>query len=167
MFENKNYISRHLIINQETTLQDIDDFEFTFLELSKFTKELNQLESTLDKWIYFIKNASNLSLIPKEYKDIKEFKLAFDVATQTKWGKDEMRLYDYMGLKAYDEINALRTAEKKALKKGLEQGLEQGLEKGRKERDIEIAKNLLDILDDETIALKTGLNIKIIQDLRL
>ena len=35
IFDNKDYISRHLIINQETTQQDIKDFEFAFIELPK------------------------------------------------------------------------------------------------------------------------------------
>ncbi|MEA1916840.1 MAG: Rpn family recombination-promoting nuclease/putative transposase, partial [Campylobacterota bacterium] len=79
IFDNVNYISRHLIINQETNSQDLDDFEFSFIELPKFEKELHTLNCILDKWIYFIKNASNLSMIPSQYENIKEFKEAFDV----------------------------------------------------------------------------------------
>jgi len=150
MFDNINYISRHLIINQETTKQDIDDFEFTFLELSKFNKELNQLDTILDRWIYFIKNGSNLTMIPKEFEDIKEFKKAFEIATQTKWNKEELKIYDYMGLKEYDEINALKTARKK--------GEEIGIKKGEKKKALEIAlKSLSQGLDLETIKIITGL----------
>ncbi|NFG61438.1 hypothetical protein [Clostridium sp. CMCC3677] len=47
--------------------------------------------------------------------------------------------------------------------KGEEKGIEKGIKKGK----IEIAKNLLDVLDDETISLKTGLNIDEIRKLRL
>lgn len=39
-------------------------------------------------------------------------------------------------------------------------------EQAKKEKAIEIAKNLLDVLDNETIALKTGLSIKEIKKLR-
>jgi predicted transposase/invertase (TIGR01784 family) len=42
--------------------------------------------------------------------------------------------------------------------RGLEQGIEQGKEEGAKEKQLEIAKSLLDILDIKTIALKTGLS---------
>ena len=49
IFNNKNFISRHLIINQETNKQDLEDFEFTFIELPKFKKKLNELNSILDK----------------------------------------------------------------------------------------------------------------------
>ena len=158
IFENKNYISRHLIINQETKTQDLTDFEFSFIELPKFTKELEELESILDKWIYFLKYANDLSLIPEEYKNIEEFQEAFTIATQTNWNKEELKVYEYMALKEFDEINALRTAERKGLAKGIEEGIEKG--------KIELVKNLLDILDDETIAQKSGLSIQVVQALR-
>ena len=48
------------------------------------------------------------------------------------------------------------------LQKGIKIGIEQGIE----QREIEIAKNLLDILDDETIALKTGLDIEEVRRIR-
>ena len=48
----------------------------------------------------------------------------------------------------------------------MERGLEEGLEKGIDKKAIEIAKNLLDVLDDETIALKTRLDKMSIQNLR-
>ena len=54
----------------------------------------------------------------------------------------------------------------RGFKQGFEEGLKQAIEKARKQRDIEIAKNLLDILDDETIALKTGLDIEEVRRIR-
>ena len=150
MFDNKNYISRHLIINQETTTQDLKDFEFTFIELLKFNTKLENLNTTIDKWVYFINNASNFDLMPKEFDNIKAFKQAFEIANKFTWNKKELEYYDSMDLKQADDKNALDTAEKKG---------------ANKER-IEIAKNLLDILDIETIALKTGLSIQEVENLR-
>ena len=46
------------------------------------------------------------------------------------------------------------------------EGKEEGFEKGKKEEKIKIAKNLLDILDDETITVKTGLHIEVVRRLR-
>ena len=162
MFDNKNYISRHLIINQETTTQDLKDFEFTFIELKKFNTKLEDLNSTIDKWIYFINNASKFDLIPKEYEDIKEFQEAFEIANKFSWNQKELDYYDSMDLRQADDKNALDTAEQKGVKKGIEQGIEQGKLKEK----LTIAKNLLDILDNETIAIKTGLLIQQIKDLR-
>jgi len=162
IFESKNYISRHLITNQETQSHDLKDFEFTFIELPKFTKSLEELESILDKWTYFLKYASDLKIVPQEYKSLEVFQEAFEIATQTAWNKKELEVYEYILLKECDEINALRTAEKK----GLEKGLQKGAEQGAKTKAIEIAKNLLDVLDDATISLKTGLSMDEIEGLR-
>ena len=43
---------------------------------------------------------------------------------------------------------------------------ERELQKGIKQGKIEVAKNLLDVLDDETIALKTGLDFEEVKRLR-
>ena len=142
MFENKNYISRHLIINQETTTQDLKDFEFTFIELKKFDIELCNLKTIVEKWIYFINNASNLEFIPKEYENIKEFQIAFETARRYNWNKKELEYYDSVDLKRADDINAIETARVKA----------------KKEEKLNIAKNLLNAkVDIETIKLTTGL----------
>jgi len=150
IFEGDNYITRHLILNQETLKQELKDFEFTFIELPKFNKKLNELETILDKWIYFIKYAQDLTMIPKEFANIEEFREAFEEAMQYKWDKKEQEVYEYIGLKEYDEIHALETAKKE----------------GKLEAKIEIAKNLLNIgLDKENIAKSTGLKIAEIEKL--
>ncbi len=182
MLENKEYISRHLILNKDTLSHDLKDFEFTFIELNKFTKGLDDLETILDKWMFFLKNATTLDFIPKQYEEIPEFNEAFLIATRYKWNKEDMRVYDWVAMKERDEENALRKARDTALakgmeegreegmaqgiEKGIEQGIEQGREEGERNKAIEIAKNLLDILDDETIALKTGLTPSDIKNLR-
>ena len=119
MFENKNYISRHLIINQETTTQDLKDFEFTFIELPKFNLELKDCDTIVKKWIYFINNASSLDLIPKELENIKEFQMAFQTANTYTWDKKELNYYDKVSLKKGDDKNALMVARKRAEKEGL------------------------------------------------
>jgi len=53
------------------------------------------------------------------------------------------------------------------MQEGLEKGKEEGMQEGEKKKQIEIAKNLLDVLDIETIALKTGLTKEEIEELRL
>jgi flagellar biosynthesis/type III secretory pathway protein FliH len=54
----------------------------------------------------------------------------------------------------------------KGMEKGMEKGLEQGLEKGLEKGILTVARNLLDILDNKTMSLKTGLDIMSIQKLR-
>jgi predicted transposase/invertase (TIGR01784 family) len=156
MFENKRYISRHLIINQETGTQDIEEFEFCFIELKKFDVKLESLNSIVDKWVYFIKHASSLEMIPKEFANIDEFQQAFAIASQQTWDKKELEVYEYISLKQFDDINAIDTAR------------EEGIEKGIEQRNVEIAKNLLKAkVDFDTIGLSTGLTIEQIKKLRV
>ncbi len=151
MFSSKNHLSNHLILNKETLIQDLGDFEFTFLELNKFDKNLNQLDSILDKWVYFLKHAQELSFVPDEFKNIPAIADAFQIATQQAWNKEELEVYDYIDLKEYDYINAIRTAEKKATKralekgieKGLKQGIEQGIKKGEEQNIAKVVINML------------------------
>ncbi|MBN1077517.1 Rpn family recombination-promoting nuclease/putative transposase [Clostridium botulinum] len=53
------------------------------------------------------------------------------------------------------------------IEEGIQKGIEKGIQEGEYKKAIEVARNLLDVLDDETIALKTGLNIDEIKKLRL
>ena len=155
IFKNQEYISRHLIINQQTNTQDIKDFEFSFIELKKFNKTLKQLSTTLDKWIYFVKNAASLDLVPNELQDVNELQEAFVIANQTTWNKRELEIYDDIALKIIDDKNAIETAK--------EQGIEQGIE----QRNLEIAKaSIFQGLDNKTITLITGLTLKQIEKLR-
>ena len=63
-------------------------------------------------------------------------------------------------------FNSFETAHNTGDKKGFKRGVKQGIEEGKLKEKLKIAKNLLDILDNETIALKTGLNIEEIERLR-
>ena len=54
----------------------------------------------------------------------------------------------------------------KGIEQGIQKGIQKGIEEGKKREKLEIARNLLDILDDKTIALKVGLNENDIKKLR-
>jgi len=154
IFDTDEYLSNHLILDTKTHKQELKDFEFNFIELKKFNIELNRCDTLAKKWIYFIKNAENLELIPKEYENIDEFKLAFESAKIYNWNEKELEIYDYVSMQDGKRISEIETAKL--------DGIEQGIEKGK----LEVAKNLLDVLDDGTISLKTGLDIETIKKLR-
>ncbi|MBX7282161.1 hypothetical protein K4H40_02950, partial [Clostridium chauvoei] len=68
--------------------------------------------------------------------------------------KKELELYNLREKSFFDKISALSNAEEK------------GREEGKLLERINIAKNLLDVLDNETISLKTGLSVDEIEKLR-
>jgi predicted transposase YdaD len=77
-------------------------------------------------------------------------------------------LNEYLkSLAEYNEIKDIRdTAFMDGEKKGKEIGREEGKIEGEQSKAFEIAGNLLDLLDDETIALKTGLSVEMVAELR-
>ena len=178
IFENENYISRHLILDERTKKQELKDFEFTFIELKKFNYDLSKCDTIIKKWVYFIKNASSFEMIPQEYENISEFKTAFEIAKQYNWSKEEMKIYDYVFMQDWKAQSIIDTAKEdgwnegnkagmeNGLKEGIKEGIKEGMETGSQKEKIEIAKNLLDILDDKTISIKTGLSIDDVKQLR-
>ena len=76
--------------------------------------------------------------------------------------KEQREIYEMRSKILKDKVSALNEAERKGIEKGIEQGIKEGI----KQRTIELAQNLLDVLDNETISLKTGLSIDEIEQLR-
>ena len=56
-----------------------DKLKFIYLEMPHFNKTENELETRLDKWLYFIKHLEDFQIIPDIFKD-KIFEKAFEKA---------------------------------------------------------------------------------------
>ena len=166
LFDGENYITRHIIINQQSGAQDLQDIELNFIELKKFNKEDVELTSVMDKWIYFIKNAEDLKIVPAVMTE-PEIKEAFETADQHNWSANDMEVYDYWSAKKGDEICQLITAENKGIRKGIAKGKAEGKAEGKKEQAVEIAINCIEQgLEINTIANVTGLTIQEIEKLK-
>ncbi len=137
-----NYATRHLILEEETNGHHFKDFELNFIELPKFTKNLQELADVKDKWIYFVKNAGDMTIVPKEMEEPNEIREAFNVANKVTWTKEELDVYDYIGVHIQDERGRLEYALEEGLKKGMEKGIEKGMEKGLKQATIQMAEKL-------------------------
>lgn len=109
--ENKNYISRSQVRDIETGERTIKDIEFTFIELPKFTLGLHQLKTLTEKWVYFIKNAENLVVIPEDIND-EGLKSAYEEANVQTWTQDELDAYEYAFMREEDEKARLDQAKK-------------------------------------------------------
>jgi predicted transposase/invertase (TIGR01784 family) len=132
--KNPDYATRHLILDEKTNENHFQDFELNFVELPKFNKNLEELENIKDKWIYFVKNAGNLKMVPVELEEPKELREAFEVANQMSWSKEELDAYDARGIYIRDERGRLEYA--------LEEGKKIGIGEGRRGREVEIAREL-------------------------
>jgi len=162
LFKSQYYLSHHLILDNKTYIQELKNFEFHFIELEKFNKDLDNLTTILDKWIYFLKHAVTLQKVPVTFKD-PVLQEAFDILAQSNWSKNELEAYD----RYLDSIRSYVSQLDTAYDKGKFEGNIEGILKGKMEGKLEIAKQLLDILDIDTIAKKTGLTIQDIEKLNL
>lgn len=110
-FNSKHYLSCHLIQNIETQEQEIRDFEFYFLELKKFNKSAQELETILDKWTYFLKRIDEEKELPEALAVEPTIKEAALAANQATWTEAEIAAYEH-GLreeqKELDMIEKLR-----------------------------------------------------------
>jgi predicted transposase/invertase (TIGR01784 family) len=117
--EGTAYFSHHAICNVETKERIIKDMDFYFIELPKFKKLAKNLDNITDKWIYFIKEAENLNIIPSNLND-DGLKEAYKDANQNTWSKAELDAYNYAAMRDQDYRGGLEKAEQKGLEKGLE-----------------------------------------------
>ena len=156
MFEDSDrLISRFAYKEESTNLKYPDnEIDLVFVELPKFTKELEQLETLTDKWIYFIKYARSLNEVPEIIDQIPEIHRAFEIANQANLTREELEDLERREMFIYDQQGAILKAAQEAR------------EEGMRSKAIAIARQLLDRLDDETISQTTGLSLEEVQRLR-
>ncbi len=134
-----------------------DKLTYIYVELANFNKEIDECETVLDKWLFCLKNMSNLLDRPAELQG-RVFEKLFKTAEIAKFKPLELKAYE-QSIYAYRDIkNGMDTAKKEGIKQGHKEGLEEGLQKGRKEGVINTAKNMKSMgIADEVIMQATGL----------
>lgn len=120
--QNSDYISRHKILDVQTGENLISDIEFNFIELPKFNKNVSELNSIIDQWVYFIKNAEDLEVIPENIND-EGLKFAYEDADKHNWTKAELEAYDYVLMREQDDRGRLTKVQKDIARNFLNSGL--------------------------------------------
>jgi len=164
--DDENYIKKVSLYDEYTKKQFYDKLTYYYIETPKFKKTENELSTKLDEWLYILNNMIDLVDIPQKLKNDEVIKEFFDTAEFLRLSKSEQFSYQQELKAKLDYINVMRYAKDEAIKKGQKIGLAKGIEQGIEKEKINIAKNLLDLLDDETISLKTGLDASFIKSLR-
>ncbi|MBW4540496.1 MAG: Rpn family recombination-promoting nuclease/putative transposase [Myxacorys chilensis ATA2-1-KO14] len=163
--ETQKVISRYKLKEQEELTDYSDDIELVFVELPKFQKSLEELETITDKWLYFLKCANQLQAVPSSLDSVPAIHRAFEVAKQSRLSRKELEVLDKQQMFIHDSRNAILKAQQDARERGLQEGRQEGEEIGAKKTAIAIAQQLLGVLDADTISQKTGLTIAEIQSL--
>jgi predicted transposase/invertase (TIGR01784 family) len=138
----------HQVQLMELTTKEVfyDKLTFIFLEMPKFEKREDELETSFDKWMFLLKHLKDLQDPPSVLEE-KNFQKIFKIASIMNLNKEEMNAYeaslkqkrDWNSALAYAVEEAVEKALAKGEEKGRAEGLEEGLETGR-ELGLETAK---------------------------
>ena len=103
-----------------------DKLTFIYLEMPKFNKPVDGLESMFEKWLFVLKNLSRLLERPAALQE-RVFTKLFNAAEIAKFTKEDYEAYEESLKALRDWQNILDTAEKKAMEKGREEGRKEGI----------------------------------------
>ena len=135
---------------------------FIYLEMPKFRKREEELETLFDKWMFVLKNLATLLDRPAALQE-RVFKRLFETAEIARFSESEMRDYEESLKNLRDLGNVLNTAKEE----GRKEGREEGIEEGEKRKSMEMALRMReDGMPLEVIAKYTGLSVEEIQNLK-
>ena len=151
--ETKNYHSSfHLWEDFEKDYMLTDLVEIHFIELPKFRslKNKNYKDEALQRWLTFLEKDISKEVLEELMQMEPAIKMAEDKLDFLSSDPETIELYKAREYSAHEKANMISSAEQR------------GEQRGR----IQIARALLDILDDEMIAAKTGLELQEVKKLR-
>ena len=146
------YRLKEIYSNEELT----EVAEIHFIEIPKL-EDCYDEKDMLVPWIEFLKDPESEKVRNLEMS-IEEIRQAKDELIKMSNDDIQRELYEMRAKTLKDKISALNEAERK--------GIQKGIQEGEKKKAIEIAKSLLDVLDVQTISLKTGLSVDEINKLK-
>ena len=172
LFPTTGNVINHFHFQEETqriSYQE-NELKMVFVELPKFTKTLEELETVTDKWIYFLKEAPTLEVIPEKMREIPPLEQALNIANQASLSAEELEKIHRQEMFWEDKKSGLRLAKKEGReqgrKEGIQEGKREGIQKGKQEEKNNIAKTLKQQgIPLETIVQATGLTKEEVEEL--
>ncbi|WP_373537587.1 Rpn family recombination-promoting nuclease/putative transposase [Microcoleus sp.] len=118
MFGNQpEFLTRFVFKEKEQQFDYPDtEIELVFIELPKFTKELAELETTADRWIYLLKNTSTLDTVPETLSAVPEIEKALRMASEDKFTEEELNELQNQELWIEDQQIAIELAKEQVTK---------------------------------------------------
>ena len=135
-----------------------EKLKFIYVELPKFSRSVDQLESHFDKWLFLLKHLSDLEAPPEALQE-GVFDRLFEVSKIANFSAAEQQAYEN-SLKYYRDLqNVVATSREEGIEEGIARGIEQGRQEGIRENTIAIARSCKQQgLDIETIMAITQLS---------
>jgi predicted transposase/invertase (TIGR01784 family) len=130
-----------------------DKLTYIFIEMPRFNKQENELETHFDKWLYFLKNLENFEEIPAILQE-NVFMQGFRIAEIANFNKSQLAEYEE-SLMVYRDLKGV-------IDTSFEEGKMEGIEKGILQVAGAMKQNGIHI---DIIVKTTGLSIQEIEKL--
>jgi predicted transposase/invertase (TIGR01784 family) len=135
-----------------------DKLTFVYLEMPKFNKREDELETMFDKWMFALRNLSRLLERPAALQE-RIFKRLFDQAEIAQFSPAERREYAESVKDYWDYYSTMKTAHKKGKEEGRAEGrAEERLQNARSLKangvPIDVIAKSLQLTDEETDMIK-------------
>ena len=145
-----NYYHNVKLVDLNTNEVFYDKLTFIYLEMPKFNKTEDELETMFDKWMFVIRNLSRLMERPAALQE-RVFTRLFESAEIAKFSKEQYEEYED-SLKVYrDWLNTINTAVMKSRAEGRAEG--------KLEEKMDIARKLKNSgISFDVISVSTGLS---------
>ena len=121
------YIHKVKLINEKTGKVFNNKLNFVYVEIPKFNKKLEDLETNFDKWMYLLTKLEFLERLPEKLQS-KIFQKVMGIAELLKLKKSDREAYEENLKKHRDLKNALDTSERLGFEKGHKEGYDEGIE---------------------------------------
>jgi predicted transposase/invertase (TIGR01784 family) len=156
--DSPDYFHHHVQL-METKRKKVfyEKLTYIYLEMPKFTKTEEELETHFDKWLYVIKNLPMLRDRPKRIQE-RVFERLFDAAEISRFDPSEREAYEE-SVKVYRDLkNVMDTQWEEGHQKGISEGHLKGKKEGKKEGLRQMAKLMQEAGEPlEKIVAYTGL----------
>ena len=113
--EEDDFINPFVFKHQQKNWEYPDkELQLIFVELPKFNKTLEELQTLSDKWLYFLKETGDLPGIPEVLGEVEEIEMALNIANQINMNAEELEVFENRGIALQDERGRLSYAVEQA-----------------------------------------------------
>ena len=106
---NYNYLSRRLLLDAKTYGPHSQDFEFCLIELPKFAKGANELQSVADKWMFFLQYLGLQKDSELIFANDPTLLQALELAYYYKLNDTELHIYEALERRRMSDAETART----------------------------------------------------------
>ena len=149
LWDTDHFISHWRFTEKRTGMVADQTISVIFVEMTLFTKTLEECVTEFDRLFYIFKNSEGFQRIPEWIEEAGGISrrlaeacevAAFDKEKKLKYEIDKMNEWDIQAQKEY----AVRKGLEEGLQKGLQKGMQKGMQKGREETKLSIARKLFE-----------------------